>query len=149
MNRDAATYAKGTEWKTHMTMTLGCLGTDMNAKYYTYRNLNYGTHFSTKYRGIVINYLEYAIIENGTFKVSAAGRERCLRVKKRNVHAFVTSDREPSPVTRDAIPALDRLTEVKYNPYKANTFVNSTTGAAIVHAEAVYLIDGRCFVDSR
>lgn len=121
----------------------------MNAQYYTYRNLNYGTHFSTKHRGIVINYVESGIIEDGRFQVSDAGRERCLREKKRNVHAFITSPTEPRPVERDALPPAPRLAEVKYNPYRANTFINSKTGNVISAAKAIYLIDGRCFVDDK
>ncbi len=121
----------------------------MNAKYYTYRNLNFGTNFSTKHLGIVINYFEYAIIADGQFMVSDAGRERCLREKKRNVHAFISSPAEPTPVERDALPPPHRLAEVKYNPYRANTFINSKTGATISQARAIYLIDGRCFVDDK
>lgn len=121
----------------------------MSAKYYTYRNLNYDSHFSTKYRGVVINYLEFSVIEHGKFKVSDAGRERCLREKKRNVHAFIVSSDEPKVVCKSDIPAIDTLAEVKYNPYRASGFVNTATGETIQSARNIYLIDGRCYVDHK
>jgi hypothetical protein len=121
----------------------------MTAKYYTYRNLNFGTNFSTKHHGIVINYFEYAIIKDGQFRVSDAGRERCLREQKRNVHAFIASTAEPTAVERAMLPPAHKLAEVKYNPYRANTFINTKTGNAISTARAIYLIDGRCFVDDK
>lgn len=122
----------------------------MNAKYYTYRNLNYGDNFSTKHRGIVINYFDTAIIKIGRFQVSEAGRDRCLREKKRNVHAFVVSETEPMAVqTRAEIPPDHLLAEIKYNPYRADTFINSKSGKPISIAAKVYLINGRCFVDHK
>lgn len=121
----------------------------MTAKYYTYRNLNRGELFSTKHRGIVEGYSVMAVIHNASFQVSDAGRQRCLSTKKRNVHAFVVSNEMPQALCkREFLPPMDELAEVKYNPYRADTFVNTRTGQPITEAQWVYLIDGRCYVYS-
>ena len=121
----------------------------MNAKYYTYRNLNYEDHFSTKYRGKVIDYFNLAVIRNGKFQVSDAGRERCLRTKKRNVHAFIVSSDEPSILADNTcLPVGLDLVEVKYNPYRSNTFTRAGTDEPVTSAERIYLFDGRCFINS-
>ena len=121
----------------------------MKAKYYTYRNLNRGELFSTKQHGIVQGYSVMAVIHDAKFQVSEAGRKRCLATKKRNVHAFVVSNEMPHTLCkREFIPALEDLQEVKYNPYKADAFVNTVTGQPITEAKWVYLFDGRCYVYS-
>lgn len=121
----------------------------MKAKYYTYRNLNRGELFSTKHRGVVEGYHNMALIHDATFQVSDAGRQRCLSTKKRNVHAFVVSNEMPHTLCkREFVPAIGDLEEVKYNPYKGDTFINTMTGQPVTEAKWVYLIDGRCYVFS-
>lgn len=118
----------------------------MTALYYTYRNLNQGRAFSTKHRGIVQSVSAApAIIFDGRFRVNPGGRENVIKYNKRNVHAFVTS--EELPVTGEPMPAIETLSEVKYNPYKANHFMDVGRGREIFQADRVYLINGRCYVD--
>lgn len=117
------------------------------AQYYTYRNLNSGTSFSSKHGGIVTHRIPTCgVIRDGRFQVSKAGRERCLRTKERNVHAFIVSSTPPENVSRDSLPPLSKLAEVKYNPYRAETFILHESGLAIISAPNVYLIDGKCYV---
>lgn len=119
-----------------------------SAQFYTYRNLNGGTAFSSKHHGIVTARIpQYGLIQDGRFQVSDAGRQRCLRTKERNVHAFVVSPTAPQNVFLHQLPPLVELSEVKYNPYKADTFVLADSGLPILSARRIYLIDGRCYVD--
>lgn len=119
------------------------------AKFYTYRNLNRGLSFSVKHRGIVVDRPnEAVVIEDGTFSVSQAGRERCLRQKKRNVHAFVVSEAMPVRVPESQIEQ-HKLEEVKYNPYVSNCFINKITNQSVHFADRIYLIGGRCFVEHK
>jgi hypothetical protein len=80
------------------------------------------------------------VLRNVTFKVSEAGRQRVIREKRKNVHAFAVGD----PVGFGSDPAFNdpgavaRLlasanVPVSYNPYKAGHFVRVDTGEA-VHA---------------
>jgi hypothetical protein len=119
------------------------------AKFYVYRNLNDGTKFSVKQRGIVQGYIEVAKIPIGAFKVSDAGRVRCLRERKRNVHAFITTSQYPMLWPRGWLPPKESLREVKYNPYVAEGFFFADNGDPVTEAENIYLFDGRCFVEHK
>jgi hypothetical protein len=80
------------------------------------------------------------VLRNVTFKVSEAGRQRVLREKRKNVHAFACGDEvkffpntefnDPGSVARLLASAN---VPVSYNPYKAGHFVRTDTGEA-VHA---------------
>lgn len=111
------------------------------AKYYTYRNLNKGG-FSVKHRGLVVNRNDSMIIDNGEFRVSLPGRNRVLKDKKRNVHAYIVSDNFES---RDFKLTKDCL-EVTYNPYKAEFFYIKTSGKRIDKADKILLKDGRAYI---
>ena len=115
----------------------------MKAQFYTYRNLNFGQHFSIKHNGRVINYLESGHIQNGRFQVSEASRQRCLREKKRNVHAFIVSEKEP---TQLQYPPLENVSEVSYNPHRGGTFFLKSDGSIVTFATDIYLLNGRAYV---
>lgn len=55
------------------------------------------------------------------FKVSEAGRQRVLRERAKNVHAFVCGD------AVDSVPE-GRWRRARYNPYEVATFVDAETG---------------------
>jgi hypothetical protein len=61
------------------------------------------------------------------FKVSEAGRQRVLREKRKNVHAFVEG------IIGDPmnLPDPADLQRVSYNPYKAGTFVLRDSGTPV------------------
>jgi hypothetical protein len=65
-------------------------------------------------------------IENPEFVVRKAGREKVLREKKKNVHAFVRGKWIQNLLVEDASKILDHREhsqEVTYNPYKYDSFV--------------------------
>ena len=74
--------------------------------------------WSVRQNGLVIAHVDDITIRDATFKVLKSGRERVLRERKKNVHAFVAG----YWVDRDQLPEGDR-DPVKYNPYKDQTFV--------------------------
>lgn len=73
----------------------------------------------------VIAHTDTIILKNAKFTVSKSGRERVLREKKKNVHAFVEGDWK-----KDQELFLKRNT-VRYNPYEADYFINVLTGKKI------------------
>lgn len=68
----------------------------------------------------VVKHVQEIALRNVQFKVSAAGRERVLRERRKNVHAFVEG--EEIPFVPKSFCYHD---EISYNPYKHETFVVS------------------------
>ena len=89
-----------------------------------YRNLRNGLmSVQAKVNGswIVVGHVNSLKLQNVTFKVSQAGRERVIREKRKNVHAFVHG-------TLLEIETVNTLpVAVKYNPYKYSSFVINDT----------------------
>jgi hypothetical protein len=72
------------------------------------------------------------------FVVGQKARERVLREKSKNVHAFVRG--EVSAVNDDVPDVRDGSWRVaKYNPYKYSTFVDSETEEPVTSASEAVL----------
>ena len=67
--------------------------------------------------GMVIDHSYGLSLNNAKFRVQEAGRQRVLREKRKNVHAYVVGELD----LNYAIPA--DAEEVTYNPYLYNSFV--------------------------
>lgn len=115
-----------------------------NARFFTYRNLNAGDWFSVKQRGRVIAYTECAKVLDGTFHVLESGRQRCIKKKQRNVHAYLVSTKQPQDIKRQ--PHTDDLVEVTYNPFVQPTFFRKDTGQPVLTVALCYLMHGRAYI---
>lgn len=73
-------------------------------------------------KGKVIAHSSMVVLENCTFKVSEAGRQRVLKEKRKNVHAGVVGQLVAVAGERAYFPYI-KSTVVTYNPYKYETFV--------------------------
>lgn len=63
------------------------------------------------------------MLYNVKFKVSEAGRQRVIKEKKKNVHAFIEGTWNGLPVDFDpCYESLDR--KISYNPYKGSMFID-------------------------
>lgn len=91
-------------------------------------------------KGLVIGHTNELGLENATFKVSQAGRQRVLVEKRKNVHAGVVGTITECWRNRESctIP-------VSYNPYKAGHFFNKVTNQAVHEASKVWLINRTVF----
>jgi hypothetical protein len=69
----------------------------------------------------VIDHVDQIALVDVSFKVSQAGRERVLREKRKNVHAFVCG-------TIATFPIALQGRKVSYNPYKTDTFTETHEG---------------------
>ena len=108
-----------------------------------YRNLTQKC-YSVIHKGIVIAHVLTCKLTNATFKVSEAGRQRVIKQKRKNVHAFIEGDWDRSEITGmfDAV----RVNRVSYNPYQAPYFMD---GINPVHkASTVYLTDVGAYIPS-
>lgn len=90
--------------------------------------------------GKVIDHVRDITLENAQFKVSEAGRQRVLREKRKNVHAFVVGTISGKKIN-------ERAREATYNPYKFSTFVYKCKEDPIHEARIVRLSDKRIFVN--
>jgi hypothetical protein len=86
--------------------------------------------YSVKQRGLVVGHTESIQLENASFRVSEAGRQRVLKEKRKNVHATVVG----------TIVEAERAGErVSYNPYKYQTFVWADSEEPVLKAALVSL----------
>ena len=104
-----------------------------------YFNLHKKT-LSVRHKGIVIAHSDYVKIGNPKFVVSEAGRQRVLREKRKNVHAFVRG--ELLSTVNNSNEVLDNHSTITYNPYKYTSFVNKSNELPI-HTANEAVIQGR------
>lgn len=86
-----------------------------------YRNLHNGM-LSVQQQGLVVAHVHSINLSSATFIVSEAGRQRVIRDKKKNVHAFVCG---MVAAINPPAPAIGNRQRVTYNPYKAEHFVTA------------------------
>jgi len=95
--------------------------------------------FSVRHKGRVINHVESAVIRKPKFVVQAAGRAKVLREKKKNVHAFVRGEWLYQVNVPDYELKGNEYKIIKYNPYKADTFIINSTNEPIHNANWAFL----------
>lgn len=94
------------------------------------------------------------LLNNVKFAVQPAGREKVIREKKKNVHAFVRGEvafvrHDITEDDGDLSPAnMDRQSyrRVTYNPYKYDSFVFCDSGAPVHEARQVAIIGREIWV---
>ena len=90
--------------------------------------------------GLVIAHTDKIELEEATFKVSEAGRQRVLAEKRKNVHAGVRGKYVGTPKVIDFSEP-----EATYNPYKYDSFVNKATEEKLEKASTVKLSNKKVF----
>ena len=91
--------------------------------------------------GRVVEHTNSLWIRNALFVVRQAGREKVLRDKQKNVHAFVRGELGHGTlknVTFSGFPDEDKR-EATYNPYKYSTFVDKKTEKVLYNARYAML----------
>ena len=111
----------------------------MKAKHKVYYNLHKKC-LSVQFKGKVIEHTISICLKDVIFKVSQKGRERVLREKRKNVHAFVCG------IPDDGWPIDQNERKVTYNPYKFNSFVYADNLEPVYKAKWVGVIDRDIFV---
>lgn len=113
-----------------------------------YRNLN--DHClsvrsrETETYGTVIAHVDRAVIDDPTFVVQPAGRERVRDEGRKNVHAFVRGTWRPTAETTPPEEAV----AVTYDPYEYDSFVTRDTERAVTEARRAFVTpDGVDAVD--
>lgn len=83
--------------------------------------------------GLVVAHTSQVVLTGTQYKVSQKGRERVLREKRKNVHAYVigTFDGVMTGYKTEEDIASQYLREGYYNPYKTETFIDKATGSKL------------------
>lgn len=97
-------------------------------------------------RGRVVEVVSAVLVEGVTFVVREGGRQRVLRERSKNVHAFIRGEMirsvplgcDPSAASVESMaPGVEGLTEVTYDPYLHGHFFVARTGEPVVSAALV------------
>lgn len=106
--------------------------------YYNFRKKIFSVQEKVNGSWKVTEYTNDIFLRNVEFKVSEAGRQRVLKDKRKNVHAFILGERFPfipkSFVYRD---------EVSYNPYKGENFIVVSEQKPLDWAKYVAIVGGK------
>ena len=95
--------------------------------------------------GRVIDHVDDIHLENTTLVVRPAGREKVLREKRKNVHAFIKGT--PSICSNGHYMCSYIFDRVVYNPYRYASFVLEDTEEPITQAKYIYLSNqGKVFM---
>jgi hypothetical protein len=95
--------------------------------------------------GKVVAHKEEVVLMSARFKVSEKGRQRVIREKRKNVHAYVVGHLEEQ---LQGVETWERwlVEEVSYNPYKSGNFQSKKDGRAICEASLVILSASGVFI---
>jgi len=97
---------------------------------------------SIRYKGKVIEHAREVTLTDARFHVQPAGRERVLREKKKNVHAYVSGKlKESFWFLQSPSYVWTAEQHVSYNPYKNKSFVDKLTNKTITSAKVVHIAD--------
>ena len=91
-------------------------------------------------KGRVIAHADMVVLDNVTFKVSEAGRQRVIREQRKNVHAGVVGELEHLSSNTGINTAMLSIAEalyspLKYNPYKFDSFVHAVNETPVRNAK--------------
>lgn len=105
-----------------------------------YRNLNTGTmslQQKINKSWLVVGHVTNVAIEYPTFHISKAGKNRVIREKRKNVHAW--AEGKLIGITADS----SNLEEIYYCPYNSDSFSWKKTGESIKSSSLLVVIDNK------
>jgi hypothetical protein len=111
-----------------------------------YLNLHKPNHFSIvdHKTGLVIGYSEHVTLSNCTFYIRESGRQRVIKNKRKEVHAYIIGNF----ITAEYNLPNDQITEIYYNPYITETFIIKVSQQPIYQADLVYCHNRKVFIIS-
>jgi hypothetical protein len=95
---------------------------------------------SVRHKGKVIEHAQEVTLTDARFHVQQAGRERVLKEKRKNVHAYISGKlKETFWFTQAPKYIWTAKQRVTYDPYKYKNFVNKKTLKPVASAEVVHI----------
>lgn len=110
--------------------------TTIGKKVKVYRNLHTGTlsiQAKVEGRWKVVGHESNLTLSDIEFKVSEAGRQRVIRERSKNVHAFIVG----VLVSFGDGVGGDQGEKISYNPYKSGSFYRVSDGEPVAKGEMV------------
>ncbi len=92
--------------------------------------------------GRVIQHLDELVLTNTTFHVHEAGRQKVLRTKQKNVHAFIRGSLAET-INLDTI-----WKKAQYNPYTMNCFTDVNQQRVKQAKRVVFWADGQVWYNN-
>lgn len=92
---------------------------------YVYRNLNKeGRIFSIRQNNLVVGHTNQLMMHDVKFIVSEAGRKRCRKTGRKNVHAYIRGlISQKGGMGTDASDSSGLGAKITYNPFKDRGFI--------------------------
>lgn len=90
-------------------------------------------------RGRVIDHADSLELTNCTFKVRTSGREKVVREKRKNVHAFVVG--HYFPMSKNKVLKPHGWDSISYDPYRGPTFFDTKRYRSPEYAASVVFCD--------
>jgi len=120
-------------------------------KFRIYRNLHKGnfsiqSYIQEKSGYRVTDRVTSAIIEDCSFRVYESGRQKVLRERKKNVHAYVESK---SYRHIQGEVDVTNLREIYYNPYNHEYFIYKDTGEEVKEVRKILTYKNKLYDVSR
>ena len=107
-----------------------------------YRNLHKGLFSIQDYKTKkVIAHGDGILIKNVNFTVYKKGQEKVRRTRQKAVHAYVVGE-----FLGEETNLRDDLTQVFYNPYETDDFVELETMKPIQQSSICLCLNNRCYV---
>lgn len=89
----------------------------------------------------VTDHVSIIYLKNVKFKVSEKGRQRVIHEKRKNVHAFIEGE-----LYLCGYKKLQIISQITYNPYEYETFVNIKTKKPVYSADLVCIVGKKVYI---
>lgn len=96
---------------------------DLVRVYYNLHKKTFSIQKKINSTWLVVGYKDQFMLADCKFKVSENGRQKVLRDRKKNVHAFIYGKIVESGMGLDGCEYKNLPAIISYNPYEGNTFV--------------------------
>ena len=101
--------------------------------YYNFHKKLYSVQTKLNGQWRVTAHQSAAFLKNVTFRVSESGRQRVLKEKRKNVHAYICGTESGS------FDYYKKLRQVNYNPYLFGYFFEKESGDPVYKAPSVLI----------
>jgi hypothetical protein len=93
--------------------------------YWNFRKKKFSIQKKLNGRWLVVAYSNSFMLKDATFKVSESGRQRVIKNKSKNVHAYIYGTLVESGMGISGDSKHNLPMKITYNPYKYNSFIST------------------------
>ena len=123
------------------------IGTKVKVYFNLHKHLFSIVAMEGEYKGKVVGHANAVFIAHPQFVVNKSGRERVLRERRKNVHAFVVGQlaggygQEQADRLEKTVEQINLGAWVTYNPYEKDYFYYKNSGERIDKAQGAILVN--------